>query len=207
MTKITGETLRLHTLFQIIALSTAKAELMALASCCCKFVSGSECPTTVSRHDKSAYESSDTSSSHSISPSCLSQPGSAQCDINIIWTASHWLSTLLMSDNAGSWSYSAIQEANCLISNRHAREASPGKFRSVNERDTKWNGQGCEKFHVFRFTWVTTSFEKQPTIFIGNFMKSFRLVIHVASTLMLNTTLPASFIPTAPRQITNLQSL
>jgi len=33
-----GEALRLHTLSQIIALSTAKAELMALASCCCKIV-------------------------------------------------------------------------------------------------------------------------------------------------------------------------
>jgi len=40
-------------------------------------------------HDKSAYEPRDTSSSHSISPSCLSRPGSAQCDINTIWTASH----------------------------------------------------------------------------------------------------------------------
>ena len=35
---------------------------------------------------------------------------------------------------------------------------------------------------------ATTSFEKQPTLFIGIFMKSFRLAIHVASTLMWNTT-------------------
>jgi len=39
------------------------------------------------------------------------------------------------------------------------------------------------------------------------FMKSFRLEIHVASTLMLNTTLPVMFMLTAPRQTTNLQSL
>jgi hypothetical protein len=38
MTKTTGEALRLHTLSQIIALSTAEAELMALASCCCEIV-------------------------------------------------------------------------------------------------------------------------------------------------------------------------
>jgi len=64
-----------------------------------------------------------------------------------------------MLDNAGSWSHSAIQETNCRISNRYAREASPGKFQSGNGRDKTWYGPGCEKFHVFRFAWWLLSWK------------------------------------------------